>query len=169
VTIEVASAGRTHRFDVSRLGAGWRVQGSERAHRVSLVPAGSRWSLLVGAAGPEAGARSYEVVFDGRRVSVNGRAFSTQVVRSVPGRNASGPAGASAIRPLRTVSSPMPGRVVRVLVGPGDVVADRQSLVVVEAMKMENEVRAPRAGVVAEVLVVEGMPVEARTVLVVLE
>ena len=63
----------------------------------------------------------------------------------------------------------MPGRVMRVLVGPGDVVADRQSLVVVEAMKMENELRAPRAGVVAEVRVVEGMPVEARTVLVVLE
>jgi biotin carboxyl carrier protein len=169
VTIEVASAGRARRFDVSRLDTGWRIQTGGRAHQVSLVPAGSRWSLLVGDAGVDAGARSYEVVFDGRRVYVNGRGVSTQVVRPLSGRSASGLSGADAIRPLRTVSSPMPGRVVRVLVGPGDAVADRQSLVVVEAMKMENELRAPRAGVVAEVRVVEGMPVEARTVLVVLE
>ena len=41
---------------------------------------------------------------------------------------------------------PMPGRIVKVLVEPGDRVAARQGLVVVEAMKMENELRAPRDG-----------------------
>jgi biotin carboxyl carrier protein len=63
----------------------------------------------------------------------------------------------------------MPGKVVRVLVAPGDEVASRQGLVVVEAMKMENELRAGRAGRVSEVLVVEGTSVEAGALLVVLE
>ena len=64
--------------------------------------------------------------------------------------------------------TPMAGRIVRVLVKPEEAVAARQPLVVVEAMKMENELRAPRAGTVAEVRVVEGASVEANTVLVVL-
>src|SRR5262249_17275543 len=51
------------------------------------------------------------------------------------------------------VRSPMPGRVVRVLVAAGDEVAIGQPLVVIEAMKMENELRAKRAGRIAEVLV----------------
>ena len=63
----------------------------------------------------------------------------------------------------------MPGRIVKVLVTKGDVVDARQGLVVVEAMKMENELRAPRAGTVSEVLVSEGMSVEAGAVLVVIE
>jgi biotin carboxyl carrier protein len=62
----------------------------------------------------------------------------------------------------------MPGRVVRVLVAPGDAVTARQGLVVVEAMKMENELRAPRDGTVAEVRTREGAPVDANVVLVVI-
>ena len=46
----------------------------------------------------------------------------------------------------RSIVSPMPGRIVKVLVRDGDVVAAHQGLVVVEAMKMENELRAPQAG-----------------------
>ena len=63
----------------------------------------------------------------------------------------------------------MPGRIIKVLVKPGDVVAARQGLVVVEAMKMENELRSPKAGTVTEVRVAEGTSVEARTVLVVVD
>jgi biotin carboxyl carrier protein len=66
------------------------------------------------------------------------------------------------------VVAPMPGRVVKVLVKPGDAVASRQGLVVVEAMKMENELRSPRAGTVSEVRVAEGALVEAKAVLVVI-
>ena len=62
----------------------------------------------------------------------------------------------------------MAGRVVKVLVKTGEAVAARQPLVVVEAMKMENELRAPRDGTVAEVRVSEGSSVEANAVLVVL-
>ena len=67
------------------------------------------------------------------------------------------------------VKAPMPGRVLRVLVKPGDEVAHRQGLVVVEAMKMENELTAPKAGTVTEVAVTEGMSVEAGRLLVVIE
>jgi biotin carboxyl carrier protein len=63
----------------------------------------------------------------------------------------------------------MPGRIVKVLVREGDTVAAQQGLVVVEAMKMENELRAPRAGQVTAVNVVEGMSVEGGAVLVVME
>jgi biotin carboxyl carrier protein len=63
----------------------------------------------------------------------------------------------------------MPGRVVKVLVAPGDLVEAGQGLVVVEAMKMENELRSPRRGRVSLVSVVEGALVEAHSVLVVVE
>jgi acetyl-CoA/propionyl-CoA carboxylase biotin carboxyl carrier protein len=67
------------------------------------------------------------------------------------------------------IVTPMAGRVVRVLAAPGDAVAERQPLVVVEAMKMENEFVAPRAGRVKEITVREGAAVEAGRVLAVLE
>ena len=63
----------------------------------------------------------------------------------------------------------MPGKVVRVPVRPGDQVEARQPVVVIEAMKMENALSAGRAGIVREVLVQEGMSVEAGRPLVVLE
>jgi biotin carboxyl carrier protein len=63
----------------------------------------------------------------------------------------------------------MPGRIARVLVNAGDTVAARQGLVVVEAMKMENELRSPRAGTVSEVRVAAGALVEANAVLIVIE
>ena len=67
------------------------------------------------------------------------------------------------------VVAPMPGRVVRVLVKVGDSVTARQGLVVVEAMKMENELTVPRAGRVKDVSVSEGASVEAGRLLVIVE
>jgi biotin carboxyl carrier protein len=66
----------------------------------------------------------------------------------------------------QAVIAPMPGRVVRVLVAPGDEVATGQGLVVVEAMKMENELRAGRDGHVAAIHVQEGASVDAGTLLI---
>jgi biotin carboxyl carrier protein len=67
------------------------------------------------------------------------------------------------------VTAPMPGRVVRVLVAVGDKVTARQPVVVMEAMKMENELRAGRDGFVAQVLVQQGMAVDTGTVLVIVQ
>jgi biotin carboxyl carrier protein len=70
--------------------------------------------------------------------------------------------------PLRLVA-PMPGKVVRVLVTAGEVVRARQPLVVVEAMKMENELRAARDGTVVDIQAREGMSVDAGALLVVIQ
>jgi biotin carboxyl carrier protein len=67
------------------------------------------------------------------------------------------------------ILAPMPGRVLRVLVRVGDTVELRQPVVVVEAMKMENELRAPKAGTIKEVAVEAGESVEAGRLLVVIE
>lgn len=74
-----------------------------------------------------------------------------------------GPSGPSKI------TAPMPGKIVRVLAELGQQVAAGQGLVVMEAMKMENELRAPRAGRVKDLGVREGQAVETGALLVVLE
>jgi biotin carboxyl carrier protein len=93
----------------------------------------------------------------------------TRVV-GVPGQRRRGPAGGgpAAAGPQR-VTAPMPGKIVKVLVRPGEPVTARQGLVVVEAMKMENELRAARDGRVKEVHVSEGALVEAGRLLVLIE
>jgi len=69
----------------------------------------------------------------------------------------------------QNVTAPMPGKVVRVLVAAGDVVETAQGLVVVEAMKMQNELKAARPGRVVEIRGRDGETVAAGDVLVVLE
>jgi biotin carboxyl carrier protein len=68
-----------------------------------------------------------------------------------------------------TIRSPIPGRVVKLLVKPADAVKAGQTIVVLEAMKMENELRAPRAGRVAAIRCAEGSAVEAGQELVSIE
>jgi biotin carboxyl carrier protein len=79
--------------------------------------------------------------------------------RLQPDRRSAGPAG-----PERIVA-PMPGRVMRLLVERGAHVAARQPVVVIEAMKMENELRAGAAGVVADIAVRPGQSVDAGALL----
>ena len=78
-------------------------------------------------------------------------------------------AGAGAARGPAALKAPMPGLVVRVLVEPGQEVAGGTGVVVLEAMKMENELKAPAAGVVGAVRVRPGEPVEKGQVLVELQ
>jgi biotin carboxyl carrier protein len=66
---------------------------------------------------------------------------------------------------VQTITSPMPGKVVRVLVAPGDSVEPGQGIIVVEAMKMQNEMKANRAGKVLTIPVQEGATVTAGEVL----
>jgi biotin carboxyl carrier protein len=63
------------------------------------------------------------------------------------------------------IVAPMPGKVVRLLVGVGDEVQAGQGLLVVEAMKMQNEIRSPKGGTVERLHVKEGQPVNAGEVL----
>jgi len=90
------------------------------------------------------------------QVLVNGR-------RSRRGVDTAGASG------VQKITAPMPGKVLRVLVRAGDEVTLRQPLVVIEAMKMENELASPKAGRVKEVAVSEGQSVEAGRLLVIVE
>jgi len=127
----------------------------------SMIPAGDAiWSILIDG-------RSYAVtLLGGGDVSVNGRVFHVEVLdpRGMRGRRtaaeSSGP---------QSVTAPMPGRVLRVLVEAGQDVEAGQGLIVVEAMKMQNEMKSPRAGRVASVKVDAGATVSAGDILVVIE
>ncbi len=68
-----------------------------------------------------------------------------------------------------TITAPMPGLVVRVLVETGQAVEADQGLLILEAMKMENEIRSPRAGVVRSLSVVAGQTVNLGDLLTVVE
>lgn len=124
--------------------------------RLSLrLPDGSMHDLVV----------EMEATAGHRIVHVEGRRVPTVVST----RARRGAVGAGAVDgPLR-ILAPMPGKVVRVNVQPGDRVEARQPVVVIEAMKMENALSAGRAGIVRDVLVQPGMSVEAGRPLVVLE
>lgn len=69
----------------------------------------------------------------------------------------------------QVIRAPMPGKIVKVLAPEGTEVAEGQGVIVIEAMKMENELRATHAGKVAKVLVKEGQTVEGKTELVRIE
>ncbi len=80
-----------------------------------------------------------------------------------------GKAGDDLVGGRAEILSPMPGKVVKLLVGAGDEVTKGQGVVVVEAMKMENELKSPKDGKVTEILVEEGQAVDANAVLLVVE
>jgi biotin carboxyl carrier protein len=103
---------------------------------------------------------------DGMNLEVQGRRFTAEVLDP---RNASRKSRATLGTGRQNVKALMPGKVVRVLVREGDMVEPGTGLVVVEAMKMQNEMKASRAGRVAEVRVRDGDTVVAGEALVVLE
>jgi biotin carboxyl carrier protein len=85
--------------------------------------------------------------------------------RSLRGRKGAGDDGSGP----RKLVAPMPGRVVRVMAKENDTVEAGKGLVVVEAMKMQNEIKSPKKGVVKKLLAVEGATVNAGDVLAVVE
>lgn len=146
----VALDGRTWRVDASRVDAYTLslILDNEVENRagveVTIVP-----GTLAGQFSIRVGAVPVEVTVDGRR-------------RQGPAEDLAGTG------PQR-LTAPMPGKVVRLFVKPGDVVHARQPLVVVEAMKMENELRAGRQGTVTEVHAREGLSVDAGALLIVIQ
>ncbi len=140
----------------------YRAEGGECVERdYSAAPVGDgAWSILIGG-------RSYtgKVLGDGE-VSVNGHVFRVEAFdpRGPRGRRSPGERSGPQV-----VATSMPGRVVRVLVEPGQEVAEGDAVIVVEAMKMQNEMKAPRAGRVASVKAEAGATVSAGDILVVIE
>ena len=93
------------------------------------------------------------------QVTVNGVAFEVALRDPKQLRHQTG-AGEDSDGPA-TVTAPMPGKLVRLIVAEGDSVKEGQGVAVVEAMKMQNELKAPRSGTVERLCVVEGQAVNA--------
>jgi biotin carboxyl carrier protein len=104
---------------------------------------------------------------EGTLVTIGGREFKVQISDPKRLRGSSGGADAAAGR--AEIKTAMPGKVVRILKAEGDAVEKGEGVIVVEAMKMQNEMRSPKDGVVANVSVAEGDTVAAGDVLVVIE
>jgi len=152
--LEILSAGPNCRY---RFG-----QGDERAANVELPEPGV-YSILTGGRMYEA---RVEETPDGLVVVVDGHRFEIDVQDPRRWRSKTAGLGSEGIAAVR---APMPGKVVRVLVTPGDAVEAGQGLVVVEAMKMQNEMKAPRAGRVLKISAQAGAAVAAGDVLATIE
>ena len=126
---------------------------------VRLVRIGEAMHRVTSRRQPQNGRGSYAIDVDGFRYEVLALDERTRAIRDLSAKSeaASGPA------PLK---APMPGLVVRIAVAVGDTVVAGQALVVVEAMKMENELRSSSAGVVTAIRAVTGTAVEKGAVLV---
>jgi pyruvate carboxylase subunit B len=170
----VDADGRRHTVEVTHRDGVFLVSIDGRQHEADVRQIGGVISLLVRSGpGSNGVARSYEVAFaatsaDRRVVHVDGVPVEVAKVPSRPSWARASASHAAAAGPQQVVA-PMPGKIVKVLVRPGDAVEARQGLVVVEAMKMENELRARAAGTVVDVRAIEGASVEAGAILVVLE
>jgi biotin carboxyl carrier protein len=102
-----------------------------------------------------------------RYISVQGEQFCVEEAKAETQTRSM--ADASTLRGIPTISSPMPGKIVKILVREKEKVRKNQSLVIVEAMKMENEIRSPNAGIVKKINFKEGDLVDAAEPIVELE
>ena len=168
--LQVEAAGRRRTVEVSRSGDRFHVSIDGQPHEVDVKEVGGVLSLLIGTTSYDISRSKTVEGID--MVHVDGVPVEVTVVEDRPswGRGPSTALGTGARDdgPQR-ITAPMPGKVVKLLVKAGDRVEPRQGVVVVEAMKMENELRARAAGTVSEVRAVEGTTVEAGAILVVLE
>ena len=153
------------RIEVELGGDGVHVDGALVPARLAEVPGTPVRLVTIGESSHRVVVRRgdrrgrYTLWVDGWRFDAEALDERTQAIRDMTGAEA-GPSGPA---PL---VAPMPGLVVRVDVSPGDVVQAGQALVVMEAMKMENELRSPSAGTVRAVLAAPGTAVEKGAVLV---
>ena len=159
----VSIAGRT--IEVELTPEGPRVDGQlVRAELVAVPGTPVRHLLLDGrsfplVARPGEGKGGWDILLDGHRFAADVVDERTRAIRAMTARSAE----AQGPRPVR---APMPGLVSRVQVAPGDAVLPGRGVVIIEAMKMENELKAEAPGVVSRILVAAGQAVEKGAVLV---
>ena len=158
---EVGLGGRIYRLELQKKDAGWECRLDGRDILVQTVRVSSdTLSILIDG-------RSFEVRHEGSEIFIRGTRYEVSVEdpRSWRGRAR---AAQDEAGPQKLIAS-MPGKVVRVLAHEGDAVVSGQGIVVVEAMKMQNEIRSPRSGALKKLLAHEGMKVNAGEVLGIVE
>jgi biotin carboxyl carrier protein len=163
--LEIRIDGRTRIVELERHDAAWRAQLDGRAVEVAPVEVSpGTYSILLDG-------RSYELTVHAvpesgtLRVQSGTQEFSAEVLDPRAWRSRRH--GLLEAEGRQQILSPMPGKVVRVLVKPGETVEAGQGLLVIEAMKMQNEIRSPKSGIVERLLAAEGQAVNAGEVLAV--
>ena len=162
---EVIVDGSRHRLELERADGGWSCRLDGAPVQVDgLIPRHDVLSLLVAG-------QSYEIKREqtatGLHLSVAGVAFAIEVrdPRSLRSRQK---AAGDEKAPQRIVA-PMPGRIVRVLVAENSEIEAEQGIVVVEAMKMQNEIKSPKKGIVRKISATAGAAVNPGDVLAIVE
>ena len=166
VTLAERSGGSEHQLEIETSapeGEGrCRLDGKIAGHVNWAHVAPGVYSILIGTRsyeariGRQSGPNEYLIGIGSRRCRVSVRDPRSRR-RDSAGRGAAG---------LEVLTAPMPSKVVKVLVRQGQAVEEGQGLLVTEAMKMQNELRAPRAGRVEHIYAVEGSGVETGAPLV---
>jgi len=154
--------GQTFEVDLAQ---GVKVNGETVEAELSSVPGSPVRRLAVRGRshalhiGKGEGQGNWDIHLDGERFAVTVVDERTQAIRAMTGAN-TGPQGPKPVR------APMPGLVVRLAVAEGESVSAGQGVVIIEAMKMENELKADAAGVVARVAVAAGQAVEKGAIMI---
>ena len=162
VQLASSSSEKKRVIELERDAAGWRVTLDGRPVAVDAVEiAPNRLSVLLDG-------QSFEITVtpspDGKlKLQTGSQEFTAEVIdpRAWSGRRH----GHVEAEGRQQIVAPMPGKVVRLLVKAGDHVEAGQGLLVVEAMKMQNEIRSPKSATVERVLAKEGQPVNAGEIL----
>lgn len=162
---DVSVDGKAHRLELARKAEQWECKLDGRVVPVDVVMLRRNvLSLLIEGV-------SYEVRREqsvaGLRLSIGTKRYAVQLKdpRSLHSRRAE----SGSTEGKKKVIAPMPGKVVRVLVQEKMEVQAGQGVVVVEAMKMQNELKSPKQGIVQKVVAVEGANVNAGDILLIVE
>ena len=165
MNFEIIVEDKTHKVELNRGDAGWHCTVDGEAVEVDAVLTRPNViSLLIGGTAYEV---KREIDRNDQYVWVRSARFKTEVrdPRSLRSRRAAAGAGEG---PQKLIA-PMPGKVVRVIAKEGEAIEAGKGLLVVEAMKMQNEIKSPKKGTVQKILVGEGAPVNAGDVLAIVE
>lgn len=159
---DASTSGKTARVEVRESRGHYRVTIGDKTLDLDLVKIGaSDLSVLVDGVSHDIG---LEKTPEGFAVLVRGDRFDVDLKDAVKGEALGKVAHKG---PLR-LTAPMPGKIVKVLVSAGETVEAGRGVLVMEAMKMENELKAARAGVVQEIKVKEGQAVEMGALLLII-
>jgi biotin carboxyl carrier protein len=157
--------GALRKIALEKLESGWMIRDGDAAAPVEIRRISERELLLL------SGDSAHRVILarDGDRLFV--RLDGKEVLLIEPGESGGRSAGSESggSGDGRRIIAPMPGKVIKVCVAPGEAVRKNQTLVIVEAMKMENEIKAASDGAVVKVHVAAGELVDAERTLVELE
>jgi biotin carboxyl carrier protein len=143
---EVTLDGKTVQVDVARSGK----------TIYSVIEDGKQFEVII----DESGAHGFDVLVGGQLLHLKAFDERSRLLASTAKATATGP---------QRVESEMPGKVVKIAAPAGTPVAEGQGVVILEAMKMENEIKSPIDGVIKEVGVAEGQTVESGALLFVVE